>query len=280
MHIRPLAAADRPAIEDLCGATPEWDIFLLANLDQLAGDGSFVQYWGQFDDAGRMAAALMRYHVLWYVHVGPGADLRALAGVIETQGQPNIVLNEGGVEALQLGPLLAKHRLDLELSGRLRRLRAGDAVAAGADNSRRPRPEPTARYDLLARRATQEDVDRLAAFYADAPEDVRRGRASLRRSVEGGRRTFLAEKGNAITACALTTAELPSVAMVGGLFAVPEGEREEHLGLALRGLVGSLGAEGKDACVVSRDAWIDAALDGLGFDVLGPWWMLHMSGPS
>lgn len=266
MHIRPLAAADRPAIEDLCGATPEWDIFLLANLDQLAGDGSFVQYWGQFDDAGRMAAALMRYHVLWYVHVGPGADLRALAGVIETQGQPNIVLNEGGVEALQLGPLLAKHRLDLELSGRLRRLRAGDAVAAGADNSRRPRPEPTARYDLLARRATQ--------------EDVRRGRASLRRSVEGGRRTFLAEKGNAITACALTTAELPSVAMVGGLFAVPEGEREEHLGLALRGLVGSLGAEGKDACVVSRDAWIDAALDGLGFDVLGPWWMLHMSGPS
>ncbi|MHB9144590.1 MAG: hypothetical protein ACYC5Y_04555 [Symbiobacteriia bacterium] len=279
MFTRLLTSSDAPAVATLCGGTPQWDIFLLANLGQLAGDGSMVQYWGQFANDGALKAALMRYHVLWYVYTGPGADLPALAEIIRDQAQPHIVLNEGNVAAPQLAPLLTDYKMDLSLRGHLRCLPATRALAVEADDC------PSGNVGLVTRRATLGDVDRLAAFYADAPQDVRRGPDNLRRSVTGDRRAHLAEAAGSaagvspgeVVACALTTAELSGVAMLGGLFAVPESRREAHLGLALRALVGSLAAAGKDACIVSRDPWIDAVLDRLAFETLGPWWMLHMS---
>lgn len=274
MLTRLMAASDRPLIETLCAGTPEWDIFLLANLSQLASDGSMVQYWGQFADSGTLTAVLMRYHVLWYGHAGPGADMQGLAKTIGDQGQPHFVLNEGGVEAPQLAPLLTGYQVDLRLPGRLRRRRAAQALAADGVGRGLDAHWPG---NVAARRATLGDVDRLAAFYTKAPEDVRRGPDSLRRSITGGRQTYLAEAAGEVVACAVTTAGLPAVAMVGGLFAVPEREREANLGCALQALVGSLAAAGKDACVVTRDPWIDGVLDRLGFETLGPWWMLHMS---
>lgn len=260
-----------------------WDIFLLANLGQLTGDGSMVQYWGQFSDDGTLLAVLMRYHVLWYVHAEPGADLQALAGIIRDQGQPRVVLNEGDVESPQLAPLLADYKVDLHLPAHLRCLPAAQASTAAAITPSSARRSGNGGF--AARRATLDDVDTLATFYAAAPLDVRRGPDNLRRSVTGDRRTYLAEatgpgegvSTREVVACALTTAELPGAAMVGGLFAAPEPLREAHLALALQVLVDSLVATAKDACIVSRDPWIDAVLDRLGFETLGPWWMMHMS---
>ncbi len=269
---RLLIPGDRAAIESLCGRTPEHDLVMLANLDRLSGYQDLVQYWGQFDDSGRLAGVLMRYHALWYVHGEDDADLSAMAQLIEIRGRPRIVLNDSPRTIEALASLLDGYRVELRLPARLRTRRAGHSPPPrGAEKLGAP-PLGTP----SVRRATLDDVERLAAFYAAAPEDVRRGADSLSRSVVGGRRTFLAEDQGEVVACALTTAELPNLAMVGGLHATARDRGGENLLPALGALVQSLAAEGKDACVVTRDPRIDDVCDQLSFSDTGPWLILHL----
>jgi len=133
---------------------------------------------------------------------------------------------------------------------------------------------PTVAYP--ARQAALEDVERLAQFYAQAPEDVRRGPDSIRRSIAGGRRTFMVEANGEIVASALTTAELPDMAMIGGLHTPSHLRDREYLIWAMAELVRSLLSEDKRACVVTRDPLIDAICDQLGFDDAGPWHIVHL----
>ena len=262
MRIRPLAEADQAAVEALCAEEPEYDLFLLANLDRLSPGQNLAQYWGQFDDSGQLVGALMRYHVLWYVHDGPGADLAAFAQTIEAQAQPHIVVNDNLRTAESLVPLLERYQVVLDLPGRLRRLRPERFVAPPAL--------------LEARRATLDDAERLIEFYAQAPDDVRRGPDSVRRSLGGGRRTYIAEANGELAACALTMAELPTVAMMGGVHAPAPYREGQWLASVLSALARSLLAEGRRACLVTRDPLLDEICDRLGFDDLGPWRMVHL----
>ena len=274
---RLLLPGDRAAIESLCGRTPELDLVMLANLDRLSGDQNLVQYWGQFDDSGRLAGVLMRYHALWYIHGEADADLSAMAQLIEIRGQPRIVLNGSPRKIEALASLLAGYRVELRLPARLRTRRAGHRPPPrGVERLGAPAVGAPSLGTPSVRQATLDDVERLAVFYAGAPEDVRRGADSLRRSVAGGRRTFLVEDQGEVMACALTTAELPNLAMVGGLHAAAIDRAGENLLLALGALVQSLEAEGKDACVVTRDPRIDDVCDQLSFSDTGPWLILHL----
>lgn len=222
-----------------------------------------VQYWGQFDDGGHMVGVLMRYHVLWYVHDGPGTDLGILAQAVESQRQRSIIVNDNVRAGRSLVAQLGGYRVVLDLVGRLHRLPRERLVPHTAWHQ--------------ARQATLDDAERLVEFYARAPEDVRRGPDSVRRSLSGGRRTFVVEVSAEISAAALTTAELPTVAMIGGWHAVSQPGDEERLASVLTGLAQALLAEGKQACLVARDRRLDAICERMGFDDLGPWRTVHLS---
>lgn len=204
----------------------------------------------------------MCYHVLWYVYDTPGADLRGFAEVLERMAQPSIVVNDNVRTAPSLAVLLRNYQPELDIRAHLRRLCSECFV----------KPALTDR----ARRAGPDDVEPLARFYAQAPKDVRRGPDSIRRSIGGGRRTFLVEVNGEVVAAALTTAELPTLAMIGGLHASPGARAQDHLTCALSELVLSLFEEGKQACVVTRDPMIEAICDWLGFEDMGPWRIVHL----
>ncbi|MEW6524397.1 MAG: hypothetical protein AB1445_12690 [Bacillota bacterium] len=86
---------------------------------------------------------------------------------------------------------------------------------------------------------------------------------------------MVAEENGTITACALTTAELPGVAMLGGLYATSASR--QALTPVIAGLIQSLAEDGKVACVVTRDHPIDEICDGLGFEDLGAWLTVHLA---
>ncbi|MEW6233027.1 MAG: hypothetical protein AB1566_12045, partial [Chloroflexota bacterium] len=221
-----MTEADRPAIETLCEQQREFNIFFLANLDELSREQNLVQYWGQFDDTGHLVGVLMRYHVLWYIYDGPGADLGAFAEVIESKAQPGIIVNDNVRTAPSLVPLLKNYRVELDLAARLRQLHIEHFVELAQCHCERSEAISSSLdgdcfVAWAPRKATLEDVERLAQFYAQAPEDVRRGPDSIRRSIGEGRRTFLVEINGEIVASALTTAELPDLAMIGGLHMRP-----------------------------------------------------------
>ncbi len=263
-ELRRLTENDRPAIEGLCKRKGVFDVFFLANLDKLGGNGDLVEYWGQFDAAQNLSGVLMRYHTLWYVSDSAATDLDAFAQIIESKAQPRIVVNDNvRYGDTGLTSLLSNYQIELDLSARLRSLESD-----GLSLQEIPRS---------VRRATLEDVHDLARFYAEAPPDVRRGADSVRRSVTGERRTFVIEGDAGIAASALTTAELPTLAVIGGLHATPGPHAAKHLLWVTKAIVRSLLGEGKKVCIVTRDRLIDRVCDELGFEDLGPWRIVHMA---
>lgn len=262
MRTRLLNAADKPLIISLCEQEPEYNIFFLANLDQLMRDQSLVQYWGQSNITGQMVAILMRYHILWYLYCQSGISTEAFAGIIESIGQPNIIVNDNGRDGSSLVTELKNYRVKQFFPGRLRRLF--------------PKSIDKPEFHGMARRATPDDVERLARFYAQAPEDVRRGPESIRRSIGGGRRTFLVEVNGEIVASVLTTAELPGMAMIGGIYTPSCNSDQGYLASVLSEIVRSLVNENKKVCVVTRDPKVDAIFERMGFEFIGLWRVVHM----
>ncbi|HYF92870.1 MAG TPA: hypothetical protein VD969_11555 [Symbiobacteriaceae bacterium] len=260
--IRQFTSDDEPRLAAFCGRAPEQNIVMLANLAELGGHGGLVQFWGEVDAAGNLAAVLMRYGTLWYLDAPPGADLLELAGLISRVGQERLVLNGPPETISVLAPLIAEYAAELRLPARLRILRENAALTRRTGSP-------------AVRRATLDDVPALAELYAAAPQDVRRGADSLRRSVAGARRAYLAERGRAVTACALTTAELPGLALAGGLHG--EGRMwDADLTAALGALCESLQQDGKTVTAVTRDLWTDRICDALGFADAAPWLIIHM----
>lgn len=262
MITRPLNVDDKPFIISLCEQEPEYNIFFLANLDQLVCDQGMVQYWGQSNVSGQMVAILMRYHILWYIYCRPGISMEAFASIIESKAQPSIIVNDNGRNGSSLVTALKNYRIKQIFPGRLRRLSA------------KSMDKPESAY--LTRRATSDDIERLARFYAQAAEDVRRGPESVRRSIGAGRRTFLVEVNGEIVASVLTTAELPGIAMIGGIYAPLRFNDQEYLVSALSEITISLIRENKKVCVVTRDPKVDAICESLRFEIIGLWRMVHM----
>lgn len=261
--IRQLAASDEALLAAACGRAPELSVMMLANRPDLANETDLVAFWGEFSDAGDLTALLMRCGTLWYIHVEPNAnsDLPGLASLLRRSGQERMVLNGLPRVVSELHSCLPGYEAELRMPGRLRCLR-GPALL----------PERSGLPTV--RRATLDDLPALDAFYAAAPQDVRRDPECLRRSVAGGRRTFVAERGRAVTACALTTAELPDLALADGLHG--EGRMwDADLTAVLGALCTSLQADGKGVCAVTRDLWIDRICDSLGFVDLSPWLIIH-----
>lgn len=260
--VRALGVKDQMAIKSLCEQQKEFNIFFLTSLNKLSNNQDLVEYWGQFNKDDQLVGVLMRYHVLWYIYDTPGTDLNAFARVIESKMQPRIIVNDNVRTTPGLVPLLKDYRVELDMQARLRKLTRQHFI------------EPTTGYSV--RRATLDDVERLAEFYAQAPKDVRRGPDSIRRSVSGQRRTFLIEVDGEVEASALTTAELPDLAMIGGLHTSMGSHRQEYLLSVMAGLIRSLLDESKQVCVVTRDPLIDAACDQLGFEDKGSWHIVYM----
>ncbi len=169
---------------------------------------------------------------------------------------------------------LSGYRVETDSAERLRRLRPGgfrDPKDGGGPGGAGPDDGAAAR----ARPGTEDDIDRLTRFYERAPDGIRRGRDSVRRSIGGGRRTHFIEHDGEVAAAALTTAELPGLAMVGGVYALPTAGRTA-LTHALWAITQALLAESKVVCTVTHDPAVDALCDRLGFEVLGPWRTVHL----
>lgn len=261
---RLLTAEDRPLIENLCKERPEYNIFLFSSLDCLNVEQDLVQYWGQFNMNNDLVGILMRYGALRYMNETTETDINAFAEIIESKKQPKIVINDNSVKKTSIVSLLRNYSIKMDLQGQLLR-----ANFESFNNEKKPE-------NCTIRKAVLTDIDRLVDFYAKAPEDVYRGADSIRRSIIGERRTFILEIDNEIIACALTTAEIPGLAMIGGLHVVSCANSHEYLRAVLCELVKSLLSDGNNSCVVTRVPFIESVCRQIGFEGIGPWRMTHM----
>ncbi|RME56797.1 MAG: hypothetical protein D6790_14215, partial [Caldilineae bacterium] len=97
--IRRLKEPDRAAAVALLNRQPALNLYFLGNIAALGFDTDFCEFWGDWDETGRLRAVLNRYRTGWVVYGLPDADWRGLGQVVDSHRVTAARLqdNPGGV---------------------------------------------------------------------------------------------------------------------------------------------------------------------------------------
>ncbi len=255
--IQQLGEADRAALTALLLNDPAHNLYMLGNLETLGFGRDFCQFWGQFDENGRLASVANIYTVGWSVYGRNGADWTELAGVIDKHPKKAERLqdNPGGVESIL--PFLRKYRAAEVHVEEVMELHRQDL---------RTIDDPT---DVTIRRANLDDLDALVAFFSDAGH-MTRSASGVERPLRDTR-VWVADMGDEIVSTALTNAETASLAMIGGVF-TPEPWRGRRLSQAVcHALCVDLIADDKMPVLYWDTPAAGAVYRKLGFNTVGKW---------
>lgn len=258
--IRKLTAADRSAAETLLARDPETNLYILGNMAKIGFDADFCEYWGDFAPEGApddtLRGVANRYFNGWVVYGAAGADWQALAALIDADPEAKRLQdNPGGIASLL--PFLQRYRAaDIHIE-ELMRL---DAAAFA------PQPPP---QELTVRRATLADKTELTAFYKDAGH-MERTEAGVERPLRDTT-VYVGVREGRIVCAALTNAEIPASAMIGGVF-TPPGERGRGSARAVvSALCADLLARGMTPVLYWDTPAAGKVYNTLGFTHVGSW---------
>jgi len=260
--IRPLTEADRATAISYLSQTPQYNLYMLGNIDKLGFSHDFCEFWGDFHagEQGNNAvlhAVLNRYMTGWTVSGEPDADWRGLGAILDHH---NIL-----AERLQDNP----HGIDSFLPY-LQRYQGyhdeTEEVMALTTTAFRPIPAPD---DVIIRRGRLTDLARLTAFYAKA-EHMKRSSAAIERPLRDTRLWF-AEANGEVLSTALTNAETNNLAMIGGVY-TPSSARGRGLSQKVcSALCAELINEGKQPVLYWSTPAAGAIYRKLGFQPCGQW---------
>ncbi len=259
--IRLLVEADRMAAIQLLSAAPQFNLYLLGNLETLGFDRDFCEFWGDFaaDETGerRLRAVLNRYMAGWVVYGTPAADWSGLGWLVDTHpaGAERLQDNPGGVPSFL--PYLQHHRAAQIKTETLMNLRIEDF---------RPLPPPTG---VTVRRGVLADVAALAKLYAEAGDMARTAPTILRPLQDT--RLWLIEQDGQMLAAALTNAETEQMAMIGGVFTLPSARGRGLSQAVCSALCADLFAAGKQPVLYWINPVAGAVYRKLGFRPIGQW---------
>ena len=267
--IRLLRPADRPDAYALLLRAPALNLYLLGNMETLGFDEEYCQFWGDFDDGGRLRGVVNRYMSGWAVYGAATSAWAELAAVIDGHevAATRLQDNPGGIPSLL--PWLTKYRA---AKVRVEELMELEATAF------QPQSAPPG---IRIRRAAMADFAALVALYRDAghmsrtPEAVER---PLRDT-----RIFLAEEDERIVSVALTNAETAELAMIGGVFTPPVGRGRGLSQAVCSALCADLLADGKRPVLYWDTPAAGTVYRKLGFSKVGDWrsvWLESAFNPS
>jgi hypothetical protein len=255
--IRKLAKSDEPALAAILGCDPRNNLFLLGNLLTLGMDYPELEYWGACEGE-RLAGALMRFRNNWAVYDAGGADMTALARILEEH------------------PAGARHITgEYEVASRLWScVRNYEAY----EDHRSYFAVMDALVDLPgvgpARRATEADIPGLVALYSESGA-MARDEAGTRRVLQHGR-IFVATDAGKLVSGALTNAETPDMAMIGGVFTPPDRRKRGYATACVAALCRDLLNHGIQPCLFYDNPEAGAIYLRLGFRNTGTWRLLRL----
>ncbi|MDQ3247749.1 MAG: GNAT family N-acetyltransferase [Chloroflexota bacterium] len=259
--IRRLTTTDRTAALTLLAAAPQFNLYVMGNLETLGFDQPFCEFWGDevvaADGTPRLRAVLNRYMSGWVVYGTPDTDWAGLGRVLDTHATGAIRLqdNPGGVASFL--PYLQKYQSSQLIIEELMEL---------SSENFRPAAPPG---QVIIRRGTLADVAALTDLYHEAGE-MRRTSATIVRPLQDTR-LWLAEAAGTVLAAALTNAETGGMAMIGGVFTRPTARGRGLSQAICSALCAELLAVGKQPVLY----WINPAAGTvyrkLGFRQIGSW---------
>lgn len=205
--IRLLTEADRAAMLKFLSGAPQFNLYMLGNLEKLGFTNAFCEFWGDVEagaDGPHLRAVLNRYMTGWTIYGTTSADWAALGAILDR--------HPAGAERLQDNPSGIASFLPY-----LRRYQALQVKIEEVMTLQAAAFQPIAPHGgIVIRRGTLDDLPRLIDFFAHA-EHMSRTPAGVERPLRDTR-LWLAEADSQIVATALTNAETATLAMIGGVY--------------------------------------------------------------
>ncbi|MEM7128980.1 MAG: GNAT family N-acetyltransferase [Chloroflexota bacterium] len=258
MMVRPLFEGDRSQVIRLLEQSPEHNLYMLGNLTSIGfSQSDLCQYWGDFSEQGRLRAVLNRYMVGWSIYGESDADWKALGEMVDDYPTPARRLQDNPIGIPSFLPYVVQYtpsKLSVQ------------TLMSLESYSFKPAKE---REDITIRRATMADLPALVDFYADA-EQMSRTAAGVEEPIQRTRLWF-AERNGQICSAALTNAEVEQMAMIGGVYSVPERRGCGYSQAVCSALCADLLAEGKRPVLYWETPAAGAVYRHLGFDEVGDW---------
>lgn len=258
--IRLLTESDRPALLTLLQAEPRFNLYLLGNVSKLGFAQDFCQFWGDVVETPtgpQLRGVINRYMTGWVVYGQPAADWAGLAAVLDEHPvcATRLQDNPGGIASLL--PYVQRYRASNVEEEEL-------MVLAPAALCLQPAPA-----DVNIRRGTMADLPALLPFFA-AAGDMARTPTAVARPLQDTR-LWLAEEADTIVATALTNAEIPDHAMIGGVYTQPAARGRGISQALCSALCQELLAEGKEPILYWRNPAAGAVYRKIGFQPIGSW---------
>lgn len=258
--IRLLTEADRAQVVAFLAGAPQWNLYMLGNLEKLGFTNAICEFWGDLEaETGSivLCAVLNRYMTGWTVYGEAHADWRALGAILDQHpaGAERLQDNPGGIASFL--PYLQRYQAASVKTEEVMALDAADLRPVAAPKG------------VLIRRGTLADLPRLSDFYANA-EHMRRTPAAVERPLRDTR-LWLAEADGTILSAALTNAETQDLAMIGGVY-TPVARRGQGLSQAVcSALCAELIGARKQPVLYWETPAAGAIYRKLGFHSTGQW---------
>ncbi len=256
---RPLTDADRPALARLTAREPIRTLPVRLNLDAHGLQGPLVRSWGAFAKTGGDAlhGLLIRFGNTMIGCDRDGQCAPAFAAVID--GETGLA----GVRGTQ--------ELVGALQARVRRYYATHQEVSAYLRLLRP---PVCPPDLLAlvRRAGPDDLDSLAALYAEAGA-MFRNRANVAAKLADSRVFVIEATGPAkgIAACALVNVEGDAAGLIGGVFTRLQARGRGYAAATTAAVARDLQNDAKTPYLFYENPVAGRVYHRLGFEKAGEW---------
>lgn len=255
--IRRLLPCDEPELLAILRSDRHNNLFLIGNIYSMGWAEPELEYWGAYDGK-RLAGVLMRYRANWALYDADGADLAAMACVMEEHpAGARVITGERGL-VTRYWERVGRYEIVEDHPSYYCALSAlVDLAGAGP-----------------AHRAMEADVPGLVALHAEAGA-MARDEASTRSAMKRGR-IFVAEDGGQIVSAAMTTTEAPDMAMIGGVFTPAHLRNRGYATACMAALCRELLQEGIQPCLFYDNPRAGSIYRRLGFRDIGTWRMLRL----
>lgn len=258
--IRLLTEADRAMAVEFLSIAPQFNLYMLGNLEKLGFAHEICEFWGDVvptPNGTRLRAVLNRYMTGWTVYGVAAADWPALGSILDNHpaGASRLQDNPDGIASFM--PYLQRYRQEKMEIEEVMDLNPADFQPLAAPAG------------ITIRRGSLADLAELTAFYAEA-EHMSRSPAAVERPLRDTR-LWLAEQNGKILSTALTNAETSKLAMIGGVYTPPAARGRGLSQAVCSGLCADLIADQKQPVLYWGTPAAGAVYRKLGFHATGQW---------
>ncbi len=260
--IRSLTETDRAATLAFLAQAPHVNLYMLGNIEKLGMAHDFCEFWGDFAESdgnenGTLRAVLNRYMSGWTVYGEAAADWAGLGATLDNHAvrAERLQDNPGGVPSFM--PYIQRYHAVHEETEEVMVMDVANFQPLAAPDN------------VTIRRGRLTDLPKLTPFYANA-EQMTRSAAAIERPLRDTRLWLAAADGELLSS-ALTNAETPTLAMIGGVYTPPAARGRGLSQAVCSALCADLIADGKQPILYWGNPAAGAVYRKLGFQPCGKW---------